>query len=79
MWQEENKLLKNFKSTDFFLLPLKTYKRQKYILPGKFSTYLNYAKPIIALGNTDSALEYYVNRFKIGFFIDNKYSKKKKL
>ena len=79
LWQEENKLIKNFKSTDFFLLPLKTYKRQKYILPGKFSTYLNYAKPIIALGNTGSALQYYINRFKIGFFIDNKYSKKKNL
>lgn len=78
-WKEEDALINNYVTTDFFLLSLNTYKRQKYILPGKFSTYINYAKPIIAFGGGNSAIQFYTNKFKVGLFINNNYSKVKKL
>lgn len=67
---KEQDLFDEYNKANFFLLPLDTTGRQKYIIPGKFSSYLFFRRPIIGFSNRDSALEDYINKYKLGVFID---------
>ena len=73
IWHEyinEEELFKEYNKTNFFLLPLDATGRQKYIIPGKFSSYLFFCRPIIGFSNKNSALEDYICQNKLGVFID---------
>ena len=67
---KEQELFDAYNKTNFFLLPLDATGRQKYIIPGKFSSYLFFQRPIIGFSNKDSALEDYINNYDLGVFID---------
>ena len=62
--------MQEYQKTNYFLLSIDSVGRQKYILPGKFSSYLFFKRPIIGFSNKDSALEYYINNNRLGLFID---------
>ena len=73
IWHEyinEQSLFKEYNKTNFFLLPIDAIGRQKYILPGKFSSYLYFCRPILGFSNKNSALEDYINNNNLGVFID---------
>ena len=72
-WHEyinENDLFREYNKTNFFLLPIDSMGRQKLIIPGKFSSYLFFCRPILAFSKKNSALEDYINNEKLGTFID---------
>jgi len=66
----ERSILDEYNKTNYFLLPIEATGRQKYILPGKFSSYLFFCRPIIGFSNRDSVLEEYIKNNKLGEFID---------
>ena len=49
-----SELIKSMKK-QIFLLPIDAIGRQKFILPGKFSTYLSFYKPIMGFSNQSTA------------------------
>ena len=67
---DEKELFIEYNRTNFFLLPIDATGRQKYIIPGKFSSYLFFHRPIIGFSNKNSALEDYITKNKLGIFID---------
>tara|TARA_B100000989_G_scaffold205914_1_gene155991 strand:- start:8610 stop:9806 length:1197 start_codon:yes stop_codon:yes gene_type:complete len=67
-WLDINELIKIFKNTNFFFLTLNQFERQRFVIPSKFQTYLNYEKPIIFLGTQE--LCDYINKNNIGIGID---------
>jgi len=69
-YMNEFELLEEYEKTNFFLLPIDATGRQKYILPGKFSSYLFFCRPIIGFSNKDSAIEDCIKKNKLGTFID---------
>lgn len=80
-YKDETDLLFEYNKTNFFLLPIEAINRQKYILPGKFSSYLFFCRPILGFSNRDSALENYIKNNQLGEFIniDEKIEKKVKI
>ena len=52
------------------MLPIDATGRQKYILPGKFSSYLFFCRPIIGFSNKNSAIEDCIKNNQLGIFID---------
>ena len=68
-YKNESELLNEYNKTNFFLLPIEAVNRQKYILPGKFSSYLFFCRPILGFSNRDSALENYIKKNQLGEFI----------
>ena len=69
-YMNEFELLEEYEKTNFFLLPIDATGRQKYILPGKFSSYLFFCRPIIGFSNKDSAIEDCIKNNQLGIFID---------
>lgn len=67
---DELELLEKYEESNFFLLPIDAIGRQKYILPGKFSSYLFFCRPIIGFSNKDSAIEDCIRNNQLGIFID---------
>ena len=78
-WKDEKKLRKYFTETDYFILPLKALNNQKYILPGKFTTYLSKFRPILGFSAKGSAIDYYIRKYKLGFFFDDKENRENKV
>ena len=68
-YKNESELLNEYNKTNFFLLPIEAVNRQKYILPGKFSSYLFFCRPIIGFSNIDIDLENYIKKNQLGEFI----------
>lgn len=69
-YKNESDLLFEYNKTNFFLLPIEAVNRQKYILPGKFSSYLFFCRPILGFSNRDCALENYIKKNQLGEFIN---------
>lgn len=67
---DEKDLIEEYQKTNYFLLPIDSIDRQKYILPGKFSSYLFFCRPIIGFSNKDSAIEEYIRKNDLGIFIN---------
>ena len=63
----------------FFLLPIDAIGRQKFILPGKFSTYLSFYKPIIGFSNQSTAIENEITQNGVGIFININETKEKNI
>ena len=60
-------------------MPLKALNNQKYILPGKFTTYLSKFRPILGFSAKGSAIDYYIRKYKLGFFFDDKENRENKV
>jgi hypothetical protein len=69
-YMSELDLLEKYEETNYFLLPIDATGRQKYILPGKFSSYLFFCRPIIGFSNKNSAIEECIKNNQLGKFID---------
>lgn len=69
-YMSELDLLEKYEETNYFLLPIDATGRQKYILPGKFSSYLFFCRPIIGFSNKNSAIEECIKNNQLGTFID---------
>lgn len=69
-YRKEEDLLYAYNKTNYFLLPIDSIGRQKYILPGKFSSYLFFCRPIIGFSNSESAIEDCIKNNQLGLFID---------
>ena len=67
-WLNQNQMTNIAEKTDFFYLSLKNQGRQNYIFPSKFQTYLNYAKPIIFIG--DPTFCHLIETNKLGYTLD---------
>jgi len=78
-WINEINLKKHYEMTDFFILPLKALDYQKYILPGKFTTYISKFKPIIGFSKKNGAIYYYIQKYKLGYFFDDSETIKNKI
>ncbi len=76
---DESKLIKEYEKTDFFLLPIDAIGRQKFILPGKFSTYLSFYKPIIGFSDQGTAIENEITQNGVGIFININETKEKNI
>ena len=69
-YRKEEDLFDAYNKTNYFLLPIDSVARQKYILPGKFSSYLFFCRPIIGFSYSESAIEDYIINNQLGLFID---------
>ena len=69
-WMNENELQEIAETTSFFYLSINQHERQKYIIPSKFQTYINYEKPIVFFG--DRLLCNFINDNNIGIGIETK-------
>ena len=69
-YRKEEDLFDAYNKTNYFLLPIDSVGRQKYILPGKFSSYLFFCRPIIGFSCSESAIEDYIKNNQLGLFID---------
>ena len=77
-WLNRHEMTNIAEKTDFFYLSLKNQGRQNYIFPSKFQTYLNYAKPIIFIG--DPTFCHLIETNKLGYALDiNKLKNAEKL
>lgn len=77
-WLNQHEMTNIAEKTDFFYLSLKNQGRQNYIFPSKFQTYLNYAKPIIFIG--DPTFCHLIETNKLGYALNiNKLQNREKL
>lgn len=69
-YKKEEDLFLAYQKTNFFLLPIDSVGRQRYILPGKFSSYLSFYRPIIGFSKNDTSLQNAIEENKVGYFIN---------